>query len=52
MAKDDGKNEKGKDDAVESTEGLVKMKKGGDTTHVHPTTVSDHTKLGWKTVDE
>jgi hypothetical protein len=32
---------------AKATEGLVKMKKGGQIIHVHPTTVHDHNTVGW-----
>lgn len=32
----------------ESTEGLVKVTKAGETLHVHPTTVQAHEAAGWK----
>lgn len=37
--------------AASSTEGLVKVQKQGEKpTFVHPTTVADHIKVGWKPV--
>jgi hypothetical protein len=32
----------------EALEGLVKMHKGDQTIHAHPTTIHDHEKNGWK----
>jgi hypothetical protein len=34
--------------AEPSTEGLVKMSKGAETQHVHPTAVKAHVSAGWK----
>lgn len=34
--------------AAEPTEGLVRMRKGGEHLHVHPTTVAAHQDAGWE----
>jgi hypothetical protein len=34
--------------AAPSLEGLVKMKRGDQTIHAHPTAIHDHVKNGWK----
>lgn len=39
-------------DEGESTDGLVKVKKGDDVLHVHPTTVKAHAEAGWKVASE
>jgi hypothetical protein len=35
---------------VASTEGLVKVQKGDEVLHIHPTTVKAHKEAGWKIV--
>jgi hypothetical protein len=33
---------------VDANYGLVKMRKGDESLHVHPTTVKSHSEAGWK----
>ncbi len=51
MAKKDGTEGKS-GEADENVEGLIKVKKQGETLYVHPTCVNDHVALGWKVVGE